>query len=420
MDMNGIEELHPKYQELMRERYLASSANHQKQMISILRQLPPPEKLTKTWILEFLERPSKRSGKKLSPDTIAQYLTKLKIVANWLGRPELVEGIRKPRTKKLSRADILEMSEIRRLIQYAPDSMTRALIHLMSETGLRIDEALSIHVEDIVADGSRQPIIDGLTDKAQIMGRMWKIEIKRSKTFIRSVYAYDSTPSLHAWLMDHPVKSGPLFVSRRRVRVKGALMFKEISYVQAFMRITQAYVNAGYQDEAEIKRLRRGIRKGERSLENRLKQELSKPAIPKRRIHVFRHAAGTQMAKDRVHPKMMNRAMGWTPGSHAADVYIHLIDEDVEQEMRRRYGLSEEEGKHEPGIHSWICPICGNMNPPTTGICLNCPPKPEPMEEELERMREEIELLKLQRSEDLGKLALELIEKIKEKEKAQE
>lgn len=413
MTMKDIESLDSKYQELMNERYLRASVNHRKQMFSLLKQLPGPERLTKNWILKFLTRPSERTGKQLSADSVAQYLSRIQVVAKWIGRPEIVEGIKKPRTRKLSRADILDMSEIRRLIQSAPDSMTRALIHLIGETGLRIDEALSIHVEDIIADGSRQPIVDALGDKAQIMGRMWKIEIKRSKTFVRSVYAYDSTPSLHAWLMDHPVKKGPLFVSTKRIRVDGVLQWKEISYSQAYEKITRAYVHAGYQDESEIKRLKLGIAKGETSLEKYLTRELAKPAVPKRRVHVFRHAAGTQMAKDRVHPKMMNRAMGWTPGSHAADIYIHLIDEDVEEEMRRRYGLSDSETHFEPGIHSWICPICGNMNPPTTGICISCPPRPQPMEEELERMRGEIEKLKIQRSEDLGKLALELIEKMK-------
>lgn len=192
----------------------------------------------------------------------------------------------------------------------------------------------------------------------------------------------------------------------------GTLQWKEISYSQAYINITRAYVNAGYQDEDEIARLQAGVTKGERSLEKRLRDELEKPPIPKRRIHVFRHAAGTQMAKDRVHPKMMNRAMGWTPGSHAADVYIHLIDEDVEEEMRKRYGLSETEKKHEPGIHSWMCPICGNMNPPATGICLNCPPKPQPLEEELERMREEMALIKLKNTEEIATLAAEIAQRL--------
>lgn len=449
MTMKGIEELHPRYQELMRERYLASSENHKKQMISILRQLPPPDELTKKWILKFLDRPSKRDGKKLAADTIAQYLTKIQVVAKWLGRPELVEGIKKPRTRKLTRADILEMGEIRRVLQFAPDSRTRALIHLITETGLRIDEALSIHVEDITADGTKQKIIDALHDREQIMGRMWKIEIKRSKTFLRSVYAYDSTPTLHAWLLDHPVKKGPLFVATdRRTRVEGRLVYKEIVYGTAFGDITKAFVNAGYRDDREVSDLKkmknwrkllnagkevRPKTRDDKALLNRLlekkytvkqineliAEQMAKTKIPRRRLHMFRHASGTQMAKDKVHPEMMNRAMGWTTGSHAPNRYIHLIDEDLEEEMRLRYGLIEKDGKKEPGVHSWHCPICGNMNPPTTGICLNCPPKPEPMEDELQRMREEIEMLKTQRSEDLGKLALELIEKIKEKEKAQ-
>lgn len=418
MDMKGTDDLHPTYRDFLREKYLAASTNYRKQMLSLLRQLPPPEELSRSWILEFLDRPSKRDGKKLASDSIRQYLSRLQVLAKWLGRPELVEGISKPRPKRLSRSDILEMSEIRRLIQFAPDSQTRALIHLMAETGLRIDEALSIHIEDIVVDGSRQPIIDGLRNKDKIMGRMWKIEIKRSKTFVRSVYAYDSTPSIHAWLMDHPNKEGSLFVGNRRQRVEGVLKHVEMSYGEAYHSITKAYVNAGYQDPAEIKRLRAGIKQGISGLEDRLKNELAKPPIPRRRVHIFRHAAGTQMAKDGVNPKMMNRAMGWTPGSHAPDVYIHLIDSDVEEEMRRRYGLSEDASPKEPGIHSWTCPICGNMNPPTTGICLNCPPKPQPIEEELERLREEMEKMKVQSTQELADLAVSVVEKIlEEKEK---
>ena len=213
--MRGIESLHPRYQQLMRERYLRASGNWQKQMTSFLRRIPPPDELTREWFLEFLDRPSARGGQ-LSNDSVAQYLARMKILANWLERPEIVEGIKKPKTRNLTRADILEMNEVRHLLQNAPDSRARALIHLLAETGLRIDEALSIQIEDIVADGTKQRIIDGLGNKDQIMGRMWKLQIDRSKTFARAVFAYESTPSLLAWIVDHPVKKGHLFIAKRR------------------------------------------------------------------------------------------------------------------------------------------------------------------------------------------------------------
>ena len=382
--MKDLDSLHPEYQRFMRERYLRASRNWQKQMISFLRRIPPPEELSREWFLEFLDRPSARGGQ-LSNDTVAQYIARMKILADWLGYSEITEGIKKPRTRKLTRADILEMNEVRHLLQNAPDSRTRALIHLLGETGLRIDEALSIQIEEIVADGSRQSIIDGLGDRKNIMGRMWKIEISRSKTFKRSVYAYDSTPSLLTWLMDHPVKRGHLFIAKRR-REKGVLVYPQLSYQGAYDLLTRAYVNAGYRDERELRRLQSGLKvhPDSRSIEERIKAEMAKQVIPKRRIHVLRHAAGTQMAKDRVHPSMMSRMMGWSAESHMPATYIHLVDEDVEEEMRRRYGLADASKKRELGIHSWVCPICGNMNPPTTGICINCPSKPQASEESVD------------------------------------
>jgi integrase len=418
--MRGIENLHPRYQQLMRERYLRASRNWQKQMISFLRRIPPPEELTREWFLEFLDRPSARGGQ-LSNDSVAQYLARMKILANWLERPEIVEGIKKPRARKLTRADILEMNEVRHLLQSAPDSRTRALIHLLAETGLRIDEALSIQIEEIVADGTRQRIIDGLGNKDQIMGRMWKIQIDRSKTFARAVFAYESTPSLLAWIVDHPVKKGHLFIAKRR-REKGVLVYPQLSYQGAYELLTRAYVNAGYQDERELRHLQKGleIHPGSKSIEERIMAEMAKPMIPKRRIHILRHSAGTQMAKDRVHPSMMNRAMGWSPGSHAPNIYIHLIDEDVEEEMRRRYGLTEATEKREIGINSWHCPICGSMNPPTTGICLNCPPKPQPADERINEMQERLERLEMQRverNEEVSKMLQDFLKELGKKEK---
>jgi hypothetical protein len=50
--------LHPKFQNYFRERVSSQSENYKRQWISFLSRLPPPEELTKEWVLDFIEQPS--------------------------------------------------------------------------------------------------------------------------------------------------------------------------------------------------------------------------------------------------------------------------------------------------------------------------------------------------------------------------
>jgi integrase len=283
----------------------------------------------------------------------------------------------------------------------------------MAETGVRIDEALSIRIEDITCDNTR--MVDALNVRVTVSGRVWKLWISRSKTATRHVWAYHSTTSLYAWLLDHPVKSGALFVGRRHLG-----QFMPLTYSGAYQMITAAYVAAGYQDERVVKSLKITAAKNTQDpeLEKLLAAELAKPPIPGRRIHVFRHSAATQMVRERVNPKIMCRALGWTQGSNAPDVYIHLTEEDVETEMLRRFGLDGQEEKKVPGIESWRCPICGTMNPPTSGICMNCPPKPvNDQVQALQERIDELESAQLKRNKELAEMMRDLIRDMKEKKR---
>jgi len=408
--MMGIEDLHPVYRRFLQEKYARASANYQKQLVSLLRRMPQPDELTRDWILGFLSRSSNR-GRPLSNDSFIQYLARIELVARWLHRPELVAGINKPHEKRLTSEDIPDMAEIRQLMQHARDSQARCLIHLMAETGVRIDEALSIQIENITCENTK--VIDALGQKATISGRIWKLWIGRSKTATRHVWAYHSTPSLLAWLLDHPLKTGPLFIGGREYG-----QWRALTYSGAYSLITAAYIAAGYRDERVIKSLKAALTRDPRDqeFERLLAGELTKPPIPARRIHVFRHAAATQMVREQVHPRIMCKALGWTEGSAAPNIYIHLTEQDVEDEMLRRFGLNKTEEKKIPGIESWRCPVCGTMNPPTSGICMNCPPKP--MDEQVRALQEridELEASQLERNREIAEMVRGLIVEMKEK-----
>jgi integrase len=433
-----VDELHEVYRQFWIEKMTRKSWNYKKQMISLLVRLPPPEELTREWILNWLNTPSPYTGKPLSNDSVYQYLTRIDVLAGWMKREDLF-GIEKPKKRELTREEIIEAEEIRRLIKHAPNSRARALIHILAETGARIDEVLSIKIENMVVDGSGARVVDGLNDAGSVLGRMWKITVSRSKTQIRALYVYHSTPSILAWLMDHPVKRGPLFISEKRARIGGALQYVEINYGTAYKDVTQAYVNTGYRDDNELRRLNKmekylqELKKGkvpktrtreERTILNMLQeqaltidriqelinQQLARPPIVPRRIHTFRHFKGTELEADNVSKKKKNRIMGWSEKSNAGDRYSHLVDEDIEREMRIRFGLVEDISRTSEEIESWRCPVCGHMNSPSTAICINCPPKPDPLEDRLSDLQAQIEQLQRQAVEDTPEIIEKKIE----------
>ncbi|MHA2377473.1 MAG: hypothetical protein ACXAB9_15055, partial [Candidatus Thorarchaeota archaeon] len=170
--------LHPKYQKYFRERVSSHSEGYKRQWISFLTRLPPPEELTKQWVLGFIEQPSKRDGNRLSNDTIRQYLTKIQLIAIWLGE-DVTKDIPRPKKRLLQRSDIPEEDEALHIVRCAPSEMVRAYLHILTEHGVRADEALSIRIEDIRIARTTTRVIDSILDNKRVSGRMWKVEISR-------------------------------------------------------------------------------------------------------------------------------------------------------------------------------------------------------------------------------------------------
>jgi len=407
--MVGIEKVHPTYRIFLQEKFSKAGASHQKQVLSLLRRLPAPDEITHEWVLDFLTKTSSR-GRPLSNDSFINYLTRIRLLARWMGRMDLVEGIDRPHKRKSIADDVLSMTQIRQLIQHTRNSQTRALIHLMAESGVRIDEALSIRIEDITCDNVK--IVNALKQNGLVSGRVWKLWISRGKTMARHIWAYHSTPSLLAWLLDHPLKTGSLFVGGREFG-----QWQPLTYSGAYGMITAAYVAGGYRDDRLAKSLRITLTRNpmDHELEKLLALELAKPSIPPRRIAVFRRAAAAEMVRERVNPNVICKMLGYTNGSSLQSVYLHFTEEDVKREILHRFGLDEQVEKTAPALESWQCPVCAKMNPPTSSICIHCPPKP--VDEQVRTLQgqvDQLEVSRLERNLEIAEIVRGLIVGMKE------
>lgn len=403
-----------KYKKFFDEKLSNLSHSYKKNFISLLHRLPPPDELTTEWVIEFIRRPG-RTGGALSNDTICHDLLRIQMVSEYLGE-DVTKGITRPKKRKLTRKDIPEEDVALHLVRNAPNEMTRAYIHIFTEMGPRADEGLSIQIEDMKLGKTNMRVMDAILANKRVSGRMWRVELTRSKTFTRPLWLYHSTPSILAWLKSHPVKSGPLFVTLRRVRVNGRLVHKELGYGQIRQYVVRAWVNSGFRDPDETRRLKCFIRFREqtdmgtpldkipknnverklfkqfvandyplRDLQRALDEQMSRPPIPGGRpIHCLRHLVGTRFAGENMAEEKMNKALGWSDDSRSRKRYIHLIDSDIEDEMYRRAGLLDPKDEKKIDIEAWICPVCSNLNPATSSICLLCPPKPDVDEDRLE------------------------------------
>lgn len=53
--------------------------------------------------------------------------------------------------------------------------------------------------------------------------------------------------------------------------------------------------------------------------------------------------------------------------------YAHLTGKDIDEEMKRLYGISEEGGKkRQPRLEPRICPNCRTIMPPVAEYCALC------------------------------------------------
>lgn len=153
---------------------------------------------------------------KTSPAYLNLIRTILKYFFKWLYQsddayPECVRWIKvRPIRRELDPRDILTEEDVYKLIRAAPNTRDKALIHVLYETGARINELQRRLIKDISFEyiGEDTPILTALLF---IPSRGRGIGKEQGK-FLRLI---DSAPILHSWINEHPNPrpDQPLWVS---------------------------------------------------------------------------------------------------------------------------------------------------------------------------------------------------------------
>lgn len=257
-----------------------------------------------------------------APATTDHYKIVIRKFFKWLYRadtyPDAVKWI-KLRNKKKRKLpdDILTLQEVRRLIDAADNLRDRAIISVMYDGALRLDELVTLKQKDVTFDqyGARIMI--------------------NGKTGMRPVRLMDSSPDLLLWMNNHPNKGWD-----------NAVFCHERNHARSLDNMGTYYVVKEAGEKAGIK----------------------KNVHP----HILRHSRLTELAKELTDSELKVFS-GWTEDSRMTGVYVHLSGGDVEKKLLKNKGLiSVAEAKKEEVLSPRSCPRCKENNPSTAKFCYRC------------------------------------------------
>jgi site-specific recombinase XerD len=227
------------------------------------------------------------------------------------GYPKAVSWIRVKEPKStLKASDLLEPNEVKKLIAVTPDLRLKALIAVCYDCGLRVGEALQMHIGDV---------------ELQEQCAMLTVS---GKTGPRVAYSIESLPLLMQWLDQHPNRSN-----------------------------SEAWLWTDDTEPLSYDRARFKL------LECRRKANIRKRVF----FHLFRHSSATQNAQ--LGEPMLRSIYGWSKNSDEPSTYIHLSGETVRKALLEKAGLKQK-AQQEPALI--MCPRCGNPNQPGASLCVKC------------------------------------------------
>lgn len=177
----------------------------------------------------------------------------------------------------------------------------------------------------------------------------YKVFLHGDKTFKRSgvgkrwVSCYFATPYIREYLKSHPYS-----IEKQGDRDK------------------PFWINSGkYGGEPNEKLSQSGFK----VLFDRLK---AKAGIQGKRFHDLRHTKSTHLLRMRMQESKVKKFMGWSLNSKQLARYAHLVQEDIDEELCRMYGLPFERKKHDDIPIPIKCPKCSEVNEAGSDICSNC------------------------------------------------
>jgi integrase len=249
--------------------------------------------------------------------TMRKDYQKMRIFFRWLTNEDWKIKIQ-TKEKVITNNDLLTNEEIGKLINACKYTRDKALISLVSETGARINEILSLNIKNIqVKDNHIEINIP--------------IESSESKVHHRVVFVVETQKYLIDWLNEHPCSkpNEPLFVT-----LSGEI--KRLSYSST---------------NALLQRVRKKVKIGKKVY-----------------WHLFRHTRATEMAKDKsLTDRISIKLLGWKD-SQMFKRYEHLASVDTRNAILEKYGIQEKEETQKESI----CPKCETPNPKYFNYCGKC------------------------------------------------
>ena len=266
--------------------------------------------------------------------TKTDYKKVLKTFYRWLGRPELLEWLTvRPPESALQPEDLMDASDVQRMIDTASSDRDRAFIAAMYDGAFRIGEIGSVAIKNVV--------FEKYCTRLSVSG----------KTGRRTVTLIYARPYLARWLEVHPFSNdpdAPLLIDMQKLREKVGLDYDGL---RAILRRTAA---------------KAGIKK--------------KAGNP----HLYRHSRATPLALELPGP-VFEQFMGWSPGSRMVQRYVHLADRAADPFLFRAAGLEVPDDQRKKA-QVLQCPFCRAPNSLSARVCSKCL---MPLREEEIRTREE-------------------------------
>jgi site-specific recombinase XerD/ribosomal protein S27AE len=227
------------------------------------------------------------------------------------GYPKPVSWIHSKAPKsKLNASDLLAPADVKQLIGATPDLRLKALIDVCYECGLRVGEALQMHIKDV-----------------NLQEQYAELSVS-GKTGPRVAYSIESLPLLVQWLDQHPDRKNT-----------DAWLWTDDTEPLSY-------------DKARFK----------------LQECRRKAKVPKRVFwHLFRHSSATRNAG--LGEPMLRSIYGWSKNSDEPSTYVHLSGETVRNALLKKKGVQQKSAQ-EPLVT--MCPRCGSPNQPDASLCGKC------------------------------------------------
>ena len=215
--------------------------------------------------------------------------------------------------------ELLEKSEIDKLVECAEHPRDKAFIRILAESGCRISEVASLKIKDVAFDDLGCHII--------VSG----------KTGDRRILLLESTKLLSEWIGIHPFKDNPESLLWIGLGTKNKN--KSLSY-PACTKI--------------------------------IKSSMKKSGIKKRIYpHLFRHSRATELASE-ITEFQLKKFMGWSMASEMPAVYVSMSGRDVDNAILRASGMEPKENKEKRELKFKTCPRCKEKNDVAKTFCGRC------------------------------------------------